>query len=153
MRWILKDYRRPTDSPGDTVNLGGIGSILLAIQDPQDLSQLASVMCDQGYEVSECSESADLLEELINFACPKKNFSHQLIIAEVGLPSGTCIEFMEVLGKHEGFPPVILITDQDDEDIRSLTHLIGSAAVFQKPFEMEDLVSTAIEIIRESRDG
>ena len=156
MRWSLKGkdrHKAHEIGSSETINIDSPGSILIAVEDRQDLSHLASALRIEGYEVTECCESAELLEELINFACPKKSFTHNLIISEIGLPSSTCIEFMEVLGKHEGFPAIILITEHDYEDTQPLSHRIGTAAVFKKPFEREDLTATAMEVIRKNSDS
>jgi DNA-binding response OmpR family regulator len=128
------------------------GSILIAGEDHQALSRMTSALRNRGYEVTECCESVELLEQLINFACPMKSFAFNLIISETGLPSDTCIEFMEVLGKHEGFPPIILIMNHDEENTCPTTQRIQSVAVFQKPLDLNALLTTVNKVIWENLD-
>jgi DNA-binding response OmpR family regulator len=129
--------------------MNNLNSILIAGEDQRNRSRITSALLEEGYQVTECSESVELLEQLIDYACPMKSFAFNLIISEVGLPSDTCIEFMEILGKHESFPPIILIMNQDDNDLRSVAQRVQSAAVFQQPFELEELLTTVDMVIRE----
>jgi CheY-like chemotaxis protein len=50
------------------------------------------------------------------------------------------------LHNSEGFPPVILITAFGDEKTHEQAYLFGAAAVFDKPFDIEDLVTKVQEI-------
>lgn len=141
------------DSSDEANSLKIPARVLLAGEDKQMRSHLAASLRDSGYDVTECYDSVELLEELIKFVRPSRSFIYNLIISEIGLPSKTCVEFMEVLGKHEGFPPVILIMELDDVNTRSLAHNIGAKAVFIQPFEYQDLLATVVEVITENRDS
>jgi FixJ family two-component response regulator len=53
----------------------------------------------------------------------------------------------EGLYDSEGFPPMILITAFGDARTHFLAKKLGAAAMFDKPFEVADLIAKANEIV------
>jgi DNA-binding response OmpR family regulator len=49
--------------------------------------------------------------------------------------------------KNAGFPPIVLITAFGDEETHSLAENLGAAAMFDKPFSMDDLLAKVHELL------
>ncbi|MBW1788759.1 MAG: response regulator transcription factor [Deltaproteobacteria bacterium] len=57
------------------------------------------------------------------------------------------MEVLEGAPKNEGFPPMILITAFGDEETHVLAKEFGAAAMFDKPFDMDDLLAKVQELL------
>jgi DNA-binding NtrC family response regulator len=71
-----------------------------------------------------------------------KGESFDLIITDNRMPCLLGLEVLAGLQKNKNFPPLILITAFGDAATYREAREIGVAAVFDKPFELEDLSRT-----------
>ena len=117
--------------------------ILLAEDDKEMRAMLAFALRKAGYRVTECSNGVELLTHLEPFLLPngigQKDVA--LIISDIRMPGFTGMEVLEGTSKKEGFPPMILITAFGDEKTHALAGKLGVAAMFDKPFDMDDLLA------------
>ncbi len=122
--------------------------ILLAEDDYEMRSMLALSLFKDGYEVVECPDGWSLLENLESYILT--GLEHKkvdLVISDIRMPGITGIEILRGLPQGEGYPPIILITAFGDEKIHRQAKQFGVAAMFDKPFEIEQLLTKVREIV------
>ena len=124
--------------------------ILLAEDDKEMRAMLALALRKDGHEVTECSNGVDLFTHLESFFLPNGNGQNDvaLIISDIRMPGITGMEVLEGTSHKEGFPPMILITAFGDEKTHTLAGELGAAAMFDKPFDMDDLLAKVHELLQ-----
>jgi DNA-binding response OmpR family regulator len=124
--------------------------ILLAEDDKEMRAMLAFALRKDGYEVTEFSNGVDLFTHLEPFFLPKRIGQKDvaLIISDIRMPGFTGMEVLEGASRKEGFPPMILITAFGDEKTHDLAGELGAVAVFDKPFDMDDLLAKVRELLQ-----
>jgi len=127
--------------------------VLLAEDDKEMRTLLAQALRTAGYRVSECVDGWNLLEHLRSFILPDSREHDQvdLVISDIRMPGLTAFEILEGVQDTDGFPPIILITAFGDEDIHAQAEKFGVAAMFDKPFEIDDLLGEVRKIISLSK--
>jgi CheY-like chemotaxis protein len=123
--------------------------ILLAEDDKEMRTMLAQELRISGYRVAECPDGWNLLEQLGSFVLPNP-IEHEevdLVIFDIRMPGITGLEILEGLHQAEGFPPIILITAFGDEKTHLQEEECGAAAMFDKPFEIDDLLAKVRKIM------
>jgi CheY-like chemotaxis protein len=139
----LPEYRRP--------------HVLLAEDDAGFRTLLAQVFRSRGCEVTECADGTDLMSRLGTYVLFNPRAGFDLVVSDIRMPGATALEILEAMRICQGVPPVILITAFPSEDTRDAARQLGVAAVLEKPFEIEDLVAEAEELLAkcpgERRDG
>ena len=123
--------------------------ILLAEDDKEMRALLALSLRKAGYEVTECHDGVGLLTHLAPLLLPNGIGDNDvdLIISDIRMPGFTGMEVLEGAPKNEGFPPMILITAFGDEETHVLAKEFGAAAMFDKPFDMDDLLAKVHELL------
>lgn len=125
----------------------GIRRILLAEDDDEMRRLLAQAVCASGYEVIQCRDGMDFLKRLESFIISEDILDFELIISDILMPGLTGLEILEDLHECKGFPPMILITAFGDKEVHKKAEKFGAAAIFDKPFEINDLLSKVREIV------
>lgn len=122
--------------------------ILLAEDDKEMRTLLAQSLRTAGYRVIECPDGWSLLEHLSSFILPnsRKHKKVELVISDIRMPGLTGLEILEGVQQSNGFPPMILITAFGDEDTHARAEKSGAAAMFDKPFEIDDLLEKVHKI-------
>ena len=127
--------------------------ILLAEDDKEMRMMLSQVLRTAGYKVVECPNGWNLLEYL--GSCVLHNsIEHKeigLVISDIRMPGITGIEILKGLQQAEGFPPIILITAFGDKEVHAQAEKYGAAAIFDKPFEIDDLLAKVGEMVQISK--
>ena len=116
-------------------------SILLAEDDEEMRSLLALMLRKKGYRVTECTNGISLLDMLSSFFLPgeeHKNFD--LIISDIRMPGITGMEILMGANELDNFPPIILITAFGDKETHMQAERLGAAVLFDKPFDIEELL-------------
>ena len=121
--------------------------ILLAEDDDEMRRLLAQELYAAGYEVIQCHDGMNFLACLESFIINKATLDFELIISDILMPGLTGLEIFEDLHEYKGFPPTILITAFGDENIRRKAEQLGAVAMFDKPFEIDDLLSKVREVM------
>jgi two-component system nitrogen regulation response regulator GlnG len=70
-----------------------------------------------------------------------------LVVSDIRMPGATALEILEAMRDCEGVPPVILITAFPTEDNLGAARKLGVAAVLGKPFEIDDLIDLAADVL------
>jgi two-component system response regulator (stage 0 sporulation protein F) len=119
--------------------------ILIAEDADEMRAVLALRLKQQGYQVTECCDGAELIEALGDYLgnetskAEKQRFD--LIISDIRMPGIFGSSVIEGGTEYGGFPPTILITAFGDAETHAKARQFGVAAVIDKPFDMNDLLS------------
>lgn len=124
-----------------------IRRVLLAEDDDDMRILVAWSLRKYGYEVIECPDGIHLLDRLSSFFFPEETETFDLIISDIRMPGVTGLEVLEGMHKYKAFPPMVLITAFGDEETHAQAHQFGAAAIFDKPFDIDDLLAKVQEII------
>jgi DNA-binding response OmpR family regulator len=121
--------------------------ILLA-EDDYDMRKLLTwSLSKSGYEVIECPDGIHLLDHVRTFFPPAEPEDFDLIISDIRMPGITGLEVLEGTREYKEFPPMILITAFGDEETHEQARRLGAVAIFDKPFEIDDLLTKVREIV------
>lgn len=123
--------------------------ILLAEDDKEMRTMLVQALREANYRVIECVDGWNLLEHLHSFIIHNSREHNQvdLVISDILMPGLTAFEILDGVDDSDGFPPTILITAFGDEDTHAQAEMFGVAAVFDKPFEIDDLLAEVQRIV------
>ena len=124
--------------------------ILLAEDDDELRKLLSWSLKKEGYRVKECTNGMGLLNNLDGYLFLEEANAFDLIISDIRMPGITGIEILEGLHAHENFPPMILITAFGDEETHSQARRLGAAAIFDKPFDINDLLTKVRDVLHPS---
>ena len=141
---IQQIAHRPTDLI-DREKQPRAGRILLAEDNREMRSLLASALQAEGYEVTQCRDGDQFVDHIVT-ASPGVDFD--LIISDVRMPGHTGLEILDAGRQLEGFPPMILITAFGSEALHDRARRLGAVAVFDKPFDVDDLVRKVTETLQ-----
>jgi len=117
--------------------------LLLAEDDADFRSLLALSFRRRGYEVTECVDGPDLVSKLGTFVLFGPPLGFDLVVSDIRMPGATALEILEAMRECPGVPPVVLITAFPSADTREAARQLGVAAVFEKPFEIDELLKRA----------
>ena len=121
--------------------------VLLAEDDDELRKLLTWSLHREGLKVTECADGMVLLNHLDGcLFCGEAN-DFDVIISDIRMPGITGIEILEGLHALENFPPMILITAFGDVETHAQAQQLGAAAIFDKPFDIEDLLIRIREIL------
>jgi len=119
--------------------------VLLAEDDDPMRRLLANALRGDGFEVIEASSGAELVERIrTHLIHPKDGRTVDLIISDIRMPWASGLTVLEGLRRHNRATPVILITAFGDQETHLEAKRLGAAAVFDKPFDVNDLRTSAL---------
>lgn len=121
-------------------------SVLLAEDDDEMRSLLTSALRRNGYRVVECSSGIALVDRLRALEREVSGEAFDLVISDIWMPGATALEIIEGIHEHDALPPVILITAFGDATTHARAEALGAAAMFDKPFDIDDLLAKAREL-------
>jgi two-component system, response regulator, stage 0 sporulation protein F len=120
--------------------------ILLAEDADEMRAVLALRLRQQGYQVTECCNGAELIAELGDYlgnsAVKPNKQPFDLLISDIRMPGIFGSSVVEGGIENGNFPPTILITAFGDEETHAKARQFGVAAVIDKPFDMNELLGT-----------
>lgn len=121
-------------------------SVLLAEDDGEMRRLLATALRWSGYQVIECEDGVSLTWRLREIEHRDAADAFDLIISDIWMPGITALEVLEGMHDREMLPPVILITAFGDASTHARAEHIGVVALFDKPFEIDELLGTVREL-------
>ena len=127
--------------------------ILLAEDDFEMRSLLAESLRGIGYDVVECPDGRSLVKNIDLYwtpFSPKKYID--LVISDIRMPGATGLEILAALQQFEDCPPIILITGFGNRETHELADQYGAAAMFDKPFDVNDLLAEVRDILSHKPD-
>jgi len=121
--------------------------VILA-EDDADVRQLVAVaLRGLGYEIIEARTGAELLDELGDgLLVGDLSARPDVIISDVRMPGLTGMEILAGLRQAEWSTPIILMTAYADLETREMAQRLGVDAFFQKPFDIDDLVTVVVNV-------
>ena len=124
---------------------------VLVADDTVEMRRLiAAVLRKDGYEVDELSDGLELLAA-IEAVGKQPEQSIAMIISDIRMPGLTGLDLLAILRCASWSTPVILITAFGDDLTHDQAYELGATAVFDKPFEMDELRAAVHEVVPPSR--
>lgn len=121
-------------------------STIFLAEDDDDMRSLISLaLRNDGYDVVEAKDGAELLDLLAGAsAAPMKR--PDIIVTDVLMPCYSGLGVLAALHKSAWNVPVILITARRDEGVVNDALRLGAAAVVHKPFDIDDLRTAILNV-------
>ena len=123
--------------------------ILVAEDDDAMRAFLVNALKKGGYDIFEISDSRNLRLFLKDIAlaieertCPKVD----LIVSDIRMPGKTALEVLSDFKRVAKEVPVVLITAFADDRTQKKALNLGAAAVFDKPFDINDLKAVLFKL-------
>jgi CheY-like chemotaxis protein len=121
---------------------------VIVAEDAHDIRQLIAVaLRGLGYEVVEAATGAALLDELGDCLLGgDKSLEPDVIVTDIRMPGFTGLEILAGLRHAEWSTAIILMTAYADGETREEAERLGAHALFEKPFDIDDLVTRVVEV-------
>ena len=100
-----------------------------------------------GYEVIAAQNGLEMIEEIRMLLFRGDPMPVDLIVSDERMPGMPGLEFLSVLREAEWPTPFILITGFGDESTHERALRMGASAVFDKPFDIDDLRRTVLAVL------
>jgi DNA-binding NtrC family response regulator len=114
--------------------------VLLAEDDTEMRRLLVSTLRREHCQVIEARTGAQLSEQILAAGLgTNAEPDVDLIISDVRMPGRSGLDVLSALRRTDHQTPVILITAFGDAEIHAEAHRLGVLAVFNKPFDLDDL--------------
>lgn len=128
---------------------GGHSSTILLAEDDEEMRDLLALMLrKKGYRVFECNDGVSLLDMLSPYFLPDEEHENfDLIISDIRMPGVTGMEILTGANELDDFPPIILITAFGDKEIHMQADRLGAVALFDKPFDIDEMLKKVAEIL------
>ena len=109
----------------------------LIVDDSATMRKIVSLaLSGAGHEFEEAENGRQALEKIGagKFAC---------VLLDINMPEMNGLEFLQAKkGTASAAIPVVVLTTQDEEDLRKQALALGAKAFLVKPFKKEELVAT-----------
>jgi CheY-like chemotaxis protein len=123
--------------------------VLLAEDDGEMRRLLVAILRRSNCDVIEAKSGSQLWELIVHGALGTRSEPQvDLIISDVRMPGKSGLEVLSRLRNSHGWTPVILITAFGDTDTHAEAHRLGALAVFNKPFDLDDLRMIVVSMQR-----
>jgi CheY-like chemotaxis protein len=100
-----------------------------------------------GFDVTECGHGMELVEHIASLRDPARPGEYDLIVSDIRMPGVTGLSVLAGLHEMPHAPPVILITAFGDDATHQQARELGAAAIFDKPFDVSELILKARQIL------
>jgi DNA-binding response OmpR family regulator len=139
--------------PSETPDVERRMRVLLAEDDREMRRLLVATLRKENCEVIEAKNGAQLWDILMNKSAelassPAVIETFDLVISDVRMPGKSGLEVLSGLRRTDGDIPVILITAFGDNDTHAEAYRLGALAVFNKPFDLDDLRTIVVSLKR-----
>jgi DNA-binding response OmpR family regulator len=112
---------------------------------------VADTLRDDGYDVVELTDGGRLLVDVAaRIKGGGDGDSVDLIVSDIRMPVCTGLQILEMLRQAHWDTPVILMTAFGDKETRKRAEEL-LAVLFDKPFDMDDLRATIINLLARDR--
>jgi CheY-like chemotaxis protein len=122
--------------------------ILIAEDDREMRHLLASVLSRDGCQVVEAQDGRELLSHIGSLLLRSPDaIALDLIVSDVRMPGRSGLEVLAGLRRADWATPFILITAFGSDEIHREARRLGVAAVFDKPFELDELRASVLRLV------
>lgn len=112
--------------------------VLLAEDDAEMRRLLVATLRRAHCEVTEAQTGVQLSEQIARVRDGGAG-AVDLIISDIRMPGRSGLDVLAALRRLDRDTPVILITGFGDPETHAQAHQLGALAVFNKPFDLDDL--------------
>jgi CheY-like chemotaxis protein len=116
--------------------------LLLAEDDVEMRALLVRHLRQAGFEVTPVASGDEALDQLADAILSEQHF--ELVIADIRMPGCSGLHLLAGVRKRDWHMPVILITAFGNSDTHHEARRLGAYAVFDKPFDFDDLKTAAL---------
>lgn len=121
--------------------------VIVAEDDPDVRRLVAVALRGHGYDIVEARTGAELLDELGQCLITGGAAGRpDVIISDIRMPGFTGLEVVAGLRDAEWPTVLVLMTAFADREIRDEARRIGVDALFEKPFDIDDLVTAVVNM-------
>jgi CheY-like chemotaxis protein len=121
--------------------------VIVAEDDPDVRRLVAVALRGHGYEIVEARTGAELLDELGHCLIHEDGAARpDVIISDIRMPGFTGLEIVAGLRQAEWSTVLVLMTAFADRETRDEAQRIGVDALFEKPFDIDDLVTAVVNM-------
>jgi CheY-like chemotaxis protein len=113
--------------------------ILLAEDDESMRTLVAELLIENGYDVVEVSDGNQLLRQLNESDAHGDGAEFALVITDIRMPGTSGMEALEEVMSETQKVPFILITAFGSPSVHAEAKRLGAVAVFDKPFDLDEL--------------
>lgn len=120
---------------------------LVAESDPKLLRLIVDALTRDGFVVSEARDA----NELIEIACCTRREDHSppaLVVSEVSMPGRDGLSALDELRPTLAGAVILVISSSADDELCAAARRVGAAGVLTKPFELDDLRTAALALVR-----
>jgi two-component system, response regulator, stage 0 sporulation protein F len=121
--------------------------IMLAEDDEEMRTLLVERLTRDGYEVIAAQNGLQMIEEIRMLLFRGDPMPVDLIVSDERMPGMPGLEFLSILRQAEWPTPFILITGFGDESTHERALRMGASAVFDKPFDIDELRRTVLAVL------
>jgi two-component system response regulator (stage 0 sporulation protein F) len=138
----------PTLSIRRTVRARTRHRVLIAEDNPALRLLLVGTLARDGYRVTEASNGDDAVAL---YVAASDDDPFCAIIVDFRMPALDGLQVLRELRSRGPHPPVILMSAFADSELRADAKRLGAAAVFEKPFDTDDLRTALLLLSRETQ--
>lgn len=121
--------------------------VIVAEDDPDVRRLVVVALRGHGYDIIEARTGAELLDELGQFLISGEGTGRpDVIISDIRMPGFTGLEIVAGLRQAEWSTVLVLMTAFADRETRDEAQRIGVDALFEKPFDIDDLVTAVVNM-------
>jgi two-component system, response regulator, stage 0 sporulation protein F len=131
----------------DRVAGGRRARIVLAEDDLEMRTLLVDSLVREGHEVTAAQNGLQMIREIRLLLLRGDPMPIDLIISDERMPGMSGLEFLSVLREARLPIPFILITGFGDERTHERALRLGASAVFDKPFDIDDLKRAVLAVL------
>ena len=121
--------------------------IVLAEDDVEMRTLLVESLVREGYDVTAAQNGLQMIREIRALLLRGHPMPVDLIVSDERMPGMSGLEFLSVLREARLPIPFILITGFGDERTHEKALQMGASAVFDKPFDIDDLERTIVAVL------
>ncbi len=131
--------------PGRTAFPAGL-HILVAEDDSAMRDLIVTTLAKDGARVSQVDNGLSLIDRLR--AASREDQRPDLVVCDVRMPGMNGLTALATMRMGGFMMPVILITAFGDRDLHDSARRMGAVAVFDKPFDLDDLRTAVAHFAR-----
>lgn len=121
--------------------------VLVAEDDAEMRSVVAAAVRKDGYEVVEARDGAEVLDLIGDSLLRRKPDPPDVLITDIRMPGFSGLQVLAGLRQADWKVPVILITAFGDPGTHAQARRLGAVAVFDKPFDVDDLRTVVMNLV------
>lgn len=122
-------------------------SILLASDDAQDREKVASLMERHGCDVVTCPDGLRLLDALNTVFLTEPRVRFDVILCDLHLSGINGVGLLRGMRDFVGFPPTVVMSAGDDDELNVIANELGAAAIIPKPVDDRELINVVDELL------